>query len=334
MRGEKKEITKQVDNKEITQQSTETRQQSSIQIENKNIEEKKEEKRSSLLDIFRYREIKESDIEEFIDELRYQLLESDVSYEVTEKILNDLKTNLIGKKVKRSEDLEEIITNSLKKSIEEILTKNKFTNIIDEIKKSSKPYVIIFFGINGVGKTTTIAKFAYLLKKNNISSIIAAADTFRAAAQEQLAVHAKNLEIPIIRAKYGADPAAVAYDAIQAAKSRSIDVVLIDTAGRMHTDSDLTNELKRILKIAKPNLRILVLDSLSGNDALQQAKYFENNVGFDLVILTKVDADTKGGIVLSLAYELNKPVVYLGIGQSYDSLVPFSADWFVQRLFS
>ncbi|MEM0165363.1 MAG: signal recognition particle-docking protein FtsY, partial [Saccharolobus sp.] len=118
------------------------------------------------------------------------------------------------------------------------------------------------------------------------------------------------------------------------AKSRSIDVVLIDTAGRMHTDSDLTNELKRILKIAKPNLRILVLDSLSGNDALQQAKYFENNVGFDLVILTKVDADTKGGIVLSLAYELNKPVVYLGIGQSYDSLVPFSADWFVQRLFS
>lgn len=262
------------------------------------------------------------------------MLESDVSYEVTEKILNDLKTNLIGKKVKRSEDLEEIVTNSLKKSIEEILTKNKLINIIEEIKKSSKPYVIIFFGINGVGKTTTIAKFAYLLKKNNISSIIAAADTFRAAAQEQLAIHAKNLEIPIIRAKYGADPAAVAYDAIQAAKSRSIDVVLIDTAGRMHTDSDLINELKRILKIAKPNLRILVLDSLSGNDALQQAKYFENNVGFDLVILTKVDADTKGGIVLSLAYELNKPVAYLGIGQSYDSLVPFSADWFIQRLFS
>ncbi|WWQ60067.1 signal recognition particle-docking protein FtsY [Sulfolobus tengchongensis] len=299
--------------------------------ENEEITEKKSS--GSIFDIFKYKEIKEKDVEELIEELRYQLLESDVSYEVTEKILEDLKTNLIGKKIRRSEDLEKIVTESLKKSIEEVLTKNRSIDVLEEIKKSPKPYVIVFFGINGVGKTTTIAKFAYMLKKNGISSIISASDTFRAAAQEQLAIHAKNLEIPMVRGKYGADPASVAFDAIQAAKSRNIDVVLIDTAGRMHTDADLINELKRILKIAKPNIRILVLDSLGGNDALEQAKYFENSVGFDLVILTKVDADVKGGVVLSLAYELNKPVGYLGVGQSYDDLIPFDAEWFIKRLF-
>ncbi|MCH4814527.1 MAG: signal recognition particle-docking protein FtsY [Saccharolobus sp.] len=299
-------------------------------------ESKEEEKKSggSIFDVFRYKEIKEKDIEDFIEELRYQLLESDVSFEVTEKILEDLKENIIGKKVRRSEDLERIVKDSLKKSITEIITKNKPMNVLEEIKKSTKPYIIIFFGINGVGKTTTIAKFAYMLKKNGLSCIISASDTFRAAAQEQLEIHARNLEIPLIKGKYGGDPASVAYDAIRAAKSRGIDVVLIDTAGRMHTDTDLVNELKRVVNITRPNLKILVLDSLGGNDALEQAKYFENNVGFDLVILTKVDADVKGGVILSLAYELNKPVGYLGVGQTYDDLIPFNAEWFIQRLFS
>ncbi|WP_238527879.1 signal recognition particle-docking protein FtsY [Saccharolobus islandicus] len=299
-------------------------------------ESKEEEKKSggSIFDVFRYKEIKEKDIEDFIEELRYQLLESDVSFEVAEKILEDLKENIIGKKVRRSEDLERIVKDSLKKSITEIITKNKPMNVLEEIKKSTKPYIIIFFGINGVGKTTTIAKFAYILKKNGLSCIISASDTFRAAAQEQLEIHARNLEIPLIKGKYGGDPASVAYDTIRAAKSRGIDVVLIDTAGRMHTDTDLVNELKRVVNITRPNLKILVLDSLGGNDALEQAKYFENNVGFDLVILTKVDADVKGGVILSLAYELNKPVGYLGVGQTYDDLIPFNAEWFIQRLFS
>ncbi|WP_238699096.1 signal recognition particle-docking protein FtsY [Saccharolobus sp. E5-1-F] len=298
--------------------------------------DREEEKKSggSIFDVFRYKEIKEKDIEDLIEELRYQLLESDVSFEVTEKILEDLKENLVGKKVKRSEDLEKIVKDSLKKSITEIITKNKPVNILEEIKKSPKPYIIIFFGINGVGKTTTIAKFAFMLKKNSLSCIISASDTFRAAAQEQLEIHARNLEIPLVKGKYGSDPASVAFDAIRAAKSRGIDVVLIDTAGRMHTDTDLVNELKRIVNITRPNLKILVLDSLGGNDALEQAKYFENNVGFDLVILTKVDADVKGGVILSLAYELNKPVGYLGVGQTYDDLIPFNAEWFIQRLFS
>ncbi|WP_232616551.1 signal recognition particle-docking protein FtsY [Sulfurisphaera tokodaii] len=304
--------------------------------EKKNIittEEKKS--RFSFFDFIKYKTIKEEDIQDILEELRYQLLESDVSYEVTEKILDDLKNAIIGKKVTRSEDLEELVTNSLKKSIEEILTKNQRIDLIEEIRKrNKKPYVIVFFGVNGVGKTTTIAKVAYLLKKNKISCIISASDTFRAAAQEQLAYHASKLEIPIVKGKYGADPASVAFDAINSAKSRNIDVVLIDTAGRMHIDEDLVSELKRIVKIAKPDLRILVLDSLAGNDALEQAKYFENNVGYDAVILTKVDADAKGGVILSLAYELNKPVIYLGVGQDYDSLIPFDAEWFIKRLFS
>ncbi len=295
---------------------------------------KEEKKRTGLFDVFRYKEIKEKDVDDLIEELRYQLMESDVSYDVTEKLLDDIKRAIIGRKIRRSEDVEQILMDTLKKSITEILTKNENIDIINMIRNSKKPFVIVFFGVNGVGKTTTIAKFIYMLKKNGMTCMVSASDTFRAAAQEQLAIHAQKLEVPIVKGKYGGDPAAVAFDAIQSAKSRNIDVVLIDTAGRMNTDADLTNELRRVMKIAKPNFKILVLDSLGGNDTLEQAKYFENAIGFDAVILTKVDADAKGGVVLSLAYELKKPVIFLGVGQEYENLEPFSAQWFIDRLFS
>jgi len=290
--------------------------------------------RINIFSRLRFKEIKEEDIADLIEELRLELLESDVSMEVTDKILEDLKNSLIGQKVSRSEDVEELVKKSLKKSLSEILSSNTLGyDVVEKIKNSPKPFVVVFFGVNGVGKTTTIAKFVNLLKKNGLTVIIAAADTFRAAAQEQLAIHAKKLEVPIVKGKYGGDPASVAFDAIQSAKSRRIDVVLIDTAGRMHTDKDLTEELKRIMRVAKPNFRILVLDALAGNDALQQAKFFEEAVGYDAVILTKVDADAKGGIVLSLAHELKKPVIYIGVGQEYDDLFPFSPSWFLERLF-
>lgn len=173
-----------------------------------------------------------------------------------------------------------------------------------------------------------------MLKQQGLRVIVAAADTFRAAAQEQLALHCKKLEIPIVKGKYGGDPASVAFDAINSAKSRNIDVVLIDTAGRMHVDKDLVEELRRIVRIAKPNLKILILDALAGNDALEQARYFNQMVGYDAVILTKVDADAKGGAILSLAYELKKPVLYLGTGQEYSDLVAFDSNWFIEKLFS
>ncbi|WP_048099431.1 signal recognition particle-docking protein FtsY [Candidatus Acidianus copahuensis] len=297
-------------------------------------EKKEKEQRFGFLNFFKYKEIKEDDVSDIVEELRTELLESDISYDITEKILEDLKSSLIGKKISRREDIEELVKDSLKKSIKEILEKNNSYLDVMERVKIKRPYVVMFFGVNGVGKTTTIAKFAYMLKKRGLKVIVAAADTFRAAAQEQLAIHCEKLEIPLVRGKYGGDPASVAFDAIQSAKSRGFDVVLIDTAGRMHTDKDLTEELKRIVRISKPDLKLLVLDSLAGNDALEQAKYFERVVDYDGVILTKIDADTKGGIAISLAYELKKPVLYIGIGQTYDDLIPFTPEWIMERLFS
>ncbi|MEM4746508.1 MAG: signal recognition particle-docking protein FtsY [Metallosphaera sp.] len=304
-------------------------------VQNSENVQRREDRKFDLFGFIRYKEIKEEDVSDLIDELRFELLEDDVSLEVTEKILEDLKRNLVGKKVSRKENLEQLIHESLKNSLKDILKKNYIEkDVVETIKTSKKPFVVMFFGVNGVGKTTTIAKFAMLLKKSGLSVIIAASDTFRAAAQEQLAVHASKLEVPLVKGKYGGDPASVAFDAIQSAKSRGIDAVLIDTAGRMHTDKDLVEELRRLVRIAKPNLKVLVLDSLAGNDALKQAEYFEKAVGYDFVILTKVDADAKGGIALSLAYELGKPVMYLGMGQDYDSLVKFNPDWFTERLLS
>lgn len=309
-------------------------QESQRQVKESETEEK-EKKGFSFFDVFRYRTIKEDDISDLIEELKIELIESDVSFEVTEKIADEIKSALIGKKVSRSEDLEKLVSDTLRDSIKKILEKNfKKVDLIEEIKRSpNKPYVIVFFGVNGVGKTTTIAKFAYMLKKNGLIPIIAASDTFRAAAQEQLAYHASKLEVPIIKGRYGGDPAAVALDAINSAKSRGFHVVLVDTAGRMHVDSDLVEELRKIVRVTKPNLRLLVIDALAGNDALEQAKTFEEKVGYDGIVLTKVDADAKGGAVLSVAYELNKPVMYLGVGQGYDELIPFDPDWFVKRLF-
>lgn len=260
------------------------------------------------------------------------LLESDVSYEVTQKILDELKKELVGKKIRRSEDIQEIVKNTLKKSLNDRFLSIDSFDLLENIKKSPKPYVIAFFGVNGVGKTTTIAKVAYLLKNSGFSVIIAAADTFRAAAQEQLAVHAQKLEVPLIRGKYGGDPASVAYDAINVAKNRKIDVVLIDTAGRMHTDTNLIDELRKIIRIAKPNLKILVLDALVGNDALEQARYFKNAVGFEAIIVTKVDADVKGGVILTVTYEFSKPIIFIGIGQEYDKLVKFDPSWYVDNI--
>ncbi|MCQ4349716.1 MAG: signal recognition particle-docking protein FtsY [Sulfolobales archaeon] len=295
--------------------------------------EEKEEKRFGFFDFLRYKTIKEEDLNDLLEELKLELVESDVSFDVTQKIADDLAKALRGRKVARSQDIEEIVRETLKKSINEVMTKNyrKF-DLIDEIKKSPRPYVIVFFGVNGVGKTTTIAKFAYFLKKNGLKPIIAASDTFRAAAQEQLAYHATKLEVPIVKGKYGGDPAAVAVDAINAAKSRGLDVVLVDTAGRMHVDADLVEELRKTIRVTKPNLRLLIIDSLAGSDALEQAKVFNEKVGYDGVVLTKIDADVKGGIALSLAYELEKPVLFLGVGQGYEDLIPFDPEWFVKRL--
>ena len=205
-----------------------------------------------------------------------------------------------------------------------VIGENIFNRIIKRIEeKKEKPFVIGFFGVNGGGKTTTIAKLAYILKKIGLSSVISASDTFRAAAIQQLEEHASKIGIRIIKHDYGSDPAAVAFDAIKHAQSKSIDVVLIDTAGRLHSNVNLIDEMKKIVRVANPDLKIFVGESITGNDAVEQAKRFNESVGIDGIILTKADVDEKGGAIISVSYVTHKPIIYLGNGQNYDNLEKF-----------
>jgi fused signal recognition particle receptor len=201
------------------------------------------------------------------------------------------------------------------------------------VKDRKKPIVIMFIGVNGSGKTLCIAKIATMLKKMGFSSVMAAGDTFRAGAIEQLSIHAERVGVKIIKHGPGADPAAVAYDAIDHARAKHKDVVLLDTAGRVQTNINLMDEMAKIKRVAKPDLIIFVGDALSGNDAVDQAKRFNEVVGIDGVILTKVDTDAKGGSALSVAYTIGKPLLFIGVGQGYNDQVPFDPDWMINNIF-
>jgi fused signal recognition particle receptor len=191
----------------------------------------------------------------------------------------------------------------------------------------------MFVGINGTGKTTVIAKLASRLQKHGYSCVLAASDTFRAGAIEQLTIHSEKLGCKIIKHQAGGDPAAVAYDAVEHAKARKRDVVLIDTAGRMQTNTNLMDEMKKIKRVAKPDIVVFVGDSLAGSDAVEQAKRFDEAVGIDGVVLTKIDADAKGGAALSIAKAIGKPIIYVSLGQEYDQFRKFDADWMVAHIF-
>jgi len=256
------------------------------------------------------------------------LIQSDVAVEVAEKIINDLKKELIGKSVKKKE-IEKIIKKTMKKSILDILNIDSF-DLIKKIDK--KGFLIVFLGFNGSGKTTTIARIGKLLNKNNLKCVFAAADTWRAASIEQLEEHGRKLEINIIKQKYLSDPAAVVFDAVKHAKAKDIDVVLADTAGRSHANVNLMDELKKIIRVNKPDLKILVLDALTGNDIYDQCKMFNDAVGVDALIITKADVYEKGGAAISAAHTINKPLLYLGIGQDYEDLEEFDANKIVENL--
>lgn len=272
------------------------------------------------------RKLTEKEVEPILDELAIDLTEADVAYEVAEKIKEDLKRELIGKEIKRGKE-RETITAALRQSLMSILSVPE----INLKKLNGKPSVLVFFGFNGCGKTTSIAKLGNWLMRNGYSCVFAAADTFRAAAEEQLEEHAKKLGIKVIKHKYGADPAAVVYDAIEHAKSKGIDFVLADTAGRAHTNKNLMEQMQKIIRVNKPNLKILVIDSLTGNDAVMQARMF-NEVGVDAVIFTKVDVNEKGGAILSVTHEIKKPILFLGLGQAYEDLEVFDDEKMVKRL--
>jgi len=284
---------------------------------------------SKLKSKFSYK-ISEDGFNEIFDDLEMLLLENNVALEVVEDIRSKLAEKLIGREVNKNE-IENEIKKELKKILNEILIEPD--NPLDIIKeKKEKPFVILFFGINGVGKTTAIAKVAYFIKKAGLSVVLAAGDTFRAASIEQIAEHAKKLQIPLIKHDYNADPSAVGFDAIKYAKNHKIDVVLIDTAGRMHTKANLIEEMKKIERVTKPDLKVFVAESIAGNDAVEQAKTFNEAIEIDGSILSKADIDEKGGTIISVSYATSKPIFYLGTGQDYKDLELFNKQKFIEEL--
>ncbi|MGD0056590.1 MAG: signal recognition particle-docking protein FtsY [Methanomassiliicoccales archaeon] len=279
------------------------------------------------------RTIGESALDDLLWELEVSLLEADVALSVVEEIKAEVRTDLLGKKVDRKYDVSDAVELALKVAIEKVLKENEF-DFDTYVKSRQKPVVIMFVGINGTGKTTAIAKIAYHLQKTGLTSVLSASDTFRAGAIEQLTIHGERLNCKVIKHNAGSDPAAVAYDAVEHAKARKRDVVLVDTAGRMQTNVNLMDEMKKIKRVVKPDLVLFVGDSLAGNDAVEQAKTFDKEVGIDAVILTKIDADARGGAALSIAHTVHKPIAFVSTGQDYESFVRFDSKWMVDRLFS
>lgn len=291
---------------------------------------------AGFLSFIKEKTISEKDIDDILWELEMSLLESDVAIEVANTIVESVKKELVGLKVKRSTEISDYTLESLRKAVREIIDvgEKSVSEILEEKKTAGEPLIIMFVGINGTGKTTTIAKVANYFMKKGYNPVVAASDTFRAGAIEQITHHADNLEIKIIKHQKGSDPAAVAYDAVEHAKAKGKELVLIDTAGRMQTNTNLMDEMKKIKRVSKLDMVIFVGDALTGNDAVEQATKFNEAVDVDGVILTKVDADSKGGAALSIGYVIQKPIVFLGVGQGYDDLIEYDPDWMLEQIFS
>lgn len=282
--------------------------------------------------------ISKKDIDSIIDELQISLMENDVAHEIVDEMTTKIKEEMQNLKFERNENSDQVITTKLYTFLHELfLSTNTNTDIIksilDKNKSKTGPYSIVFLGINGTGKTTTVAKFCKLLRDKGISVVLAAADTHRAGAIEQITQHGHNLNVKVISQRYGADPSAVARDALEHAKKNYIEAVLIDTAGRMQTSKNLMEEVSKIIRVIKPDMKIFVGDSLAGNDTVNQAKEFFEYTKYDGSILTKSDADSKGGAAISIAYLTHKPILYLGMGQGYGDLEEFNHIKFLDSIF-
>lgn len=276
--------------------------------------------------------ISQQETDSLFQELEIAMLESDVSIETAQFLVNDLRKRIVGKRVAKSE-VQQVIKNEVENALVDLMTEIPSHDVLKEInEKQEKPYVILFLGPNGAGKTTTIAKFAKLLEKNSISCVISASDTFRAAAIEQSVHHGANLNVKVVKHIYGADPSAVAFDAISYAKAHDLQVVLIDTAGRQETNQNLLKEMDKINRVVKPDLKLFIGEAIAGNAIIEQVKKFHELVRVDGIILTKLDCDAKGGTALSLAHETKVPVLYVGVGQGYDDLHSFEPEWIVKNV--
>ena len=296
----------------------------------------------SLKKKLRTYEITEENTQKAIKEFKRLLISNDVSLDVANKISSDLTKKMTGKRAKRFSDMSKMLLEFAEPLLVEIISSDKNIDLIEEIVKkrkqsektiAKKPEVILLLGINGTGKTTTIAKLAYKLKKEKMRVILAASDTFRSGAQEQLKSHAEKIGVKIISGKYGSDSAAVAVDAIDHAKSKYADVVIIDTSGRMAINKDLMEEMKKIKRVSNPDYTILVVDALAGNDATKQAEVFHEAISLDGVILAKMDADARGGALISVTHTTGGvPIFYLGTGQKYTDLTLLEPKKFIKKM--
>ena len=294
----------------------------------------------SLSKLATHTSLSEKDIDSILWDFELAMIESDVAQEVIQSITQSLKRGLVGEKIPRGEDQVAFVKNELRDSIREFFSKTPNIDLPQLVKskldKNTRdhfsPFVILFLGINGVGKTTTVAKLAYLFKNRGNTVVLACGDTHRAGAIEQLTEHANRLKVKAIAQSYGSDPAAVAKDAQLYAEAHNVGLVLIDSAGRIQTSKNLMEEMEKIVRVVRPDFKIFVADSLSGNDAVSQAKEFKSFTDFDATILTKADADTKGGAALSIAFITQRPIIYLAVGQEYKDLVAFNVEQFIENI--
>jgi fused signal recognition particle receptor len=283
------------------------------------------------------KELTEKVLDDVLLDLQIALLESDVAQEVVDDLSVELKKELLGLKLEREQEANQIVQSKLRAAVAHIFARTNRFDLIEKInaKKEAKagPFVIVFLGINGTGKTTTVAKIANLLRKAGFSVVVAAGDTHRAGAIEQLEQHTNRLSLKIVKQRYGADPSSVGRDAYDHAKKNHIDIVLMDTAGRMQTSKNLMDEMGKIVRVVKPDVKLFIGDALAGNDTINQAREFFDYTNFDGAILTKVDADAKGGSAISIAHITSRPIIYIGVGQSYDDIIPFDSNKFIESLF-
>jgi fused signal recognition particle receptor len=275
--------------------------------------------------------IDEEDLQNHLDELEFALLGSDVEMEVTREILDGVEANLVGETRRRLESTGNLVEDALREALYDVISVGQF-DFDQQIEAADKPVVIIFTGVNGVGKTTTIAKMARYLEQRGHSSVLANGDTYRAGANEQLEQHADNLDKKIISHEQGSDPAAVIYDAVEYAEANDVDVVLGDTAGRLHTSEGLMDQLSKIDRVIDPDMTIFVDEAVAGQDAVNRAREFNDAAEIDGTVLTKADADSQGGAAISVAHVTGKPILFLGTGQDYEDLERFDPERIVNEL--
>ena len=295
---------------------------------------------ASVVKKIKIKELGEKDLDPIIKELTELMMRNEVAVNTAEAIGQALKEELLTMEHSRFSSAKPMVEEALRKAIRRILERPlkelEMVDIVAMIKEireqEDRPFVICMLGINGTGKTTTIAKVTYMLQKEGFEVVLAASDTYRAGSIQQLGAHADKLKVKMIAHDYGGDPAAVAIDALDHAEATNKDVVIIDTAGRMQNNVNLVRELEKIIRLSEPDLKIFVGDSLAGNDVIRQAQQFEKDIGIDGIIMTKLDSDAKGGAVISVAHVTEKPILYVGVGQSYDDLKPFDPDMIMKEV--